>query len=210
MSLLIAGRLVYLRQSIAGHFGSESGKVYTLIAAMVVESGAFYSVFGLTCIIDFAVRRPIQDISYYALLQAAVRLSSLERVSLLSMHMHLFTSQCISTDLIVLRVALGRAMTREIASLSLERHDSREHSICPDNLRNSRTRTRSRTRSQIRFSANELGQSRSGMRSINEREELEKGQVSQAPIVTMNVRDEELSRNSVSLSTNRSGDNSPL
>jgi hypothetical protein len=73
MTLGIAGRMLYLRRSIVDVLGPQHAKLYTGIAAMFVESGAVYSIWGLIFIICYARNSNVQNIVLGILDQAVVR-----------------------------------------------------------------------------------------------------------------------------------------
>lgn len=62
LSLAIALRLIMMRRALARTIGPEHGKVYTSIAAMIVESSALYSVTGMIYLICFARGSNIQNL----------------------------------------------------------------------------------------------------------------------------------------------------
>ncbi|KLO05655.1 hypothetical protein SCHPADRAFT_946726 [Schizopora paradoxa] len=91
ISLAIVVRLLTSRRSVTKTLGAEHAKMYTSISAMIVESAAINSVTGLILIICYARESNVQNL-------------------LLPVYDHAI---CIAPELIALRVALGRAWSRE-------------------------------------------------------------------------------------------------
>ncbi|TDL29997.1 hypothetical protein BD410DRAFT_703038, partial [Rickenella mellea] len=91
VTLMIATRLLMMRNKIIAVLGPEHSKTYTSVAAMMVESAAPYSITGLIFIICYARASNVQNLVLPVLGQI----------------------MCISPELIMLRVALGRAWTRD-------------------------------------------------------------------------------------------------
>jgi len=91
VTLLIVGRLFYLRMRTRMALSKEHAKMYTSIAAMLVESAMLYSTFGLIFIISYARNSMVQN----------VLLPTLGHI------------QAVSPLLIIHRVAQGHAWTRE-------------------------------------------------------------------------------------------------
>ncbi|TFK62943.1 hypothetical protein BDN72DRAFT_803760 [Pluteus cervinus] len=83
-------RLLVFRRHVQGVLGSQFGKQYTSIAAMMVESAALYAVFCLVFVILYALDNTIQWIFLSALAQI----------------------QIIAPLLIIFRVSQGKAWTR--------------------------------------------------------------------------------------------------
>jgi len=94
VTLLIVGRLLVTRRQIKAALGPEHSKIFTSIAAMLIESAALFSVTGLIFIVAFARQSKVQDLI----------LPSLGLV------------QGIAPMLIILRVAQGRAWSNELSS----------------------------------------------------------------------------------------------
>ena len=62
MTLAIAYRLLRMRRRITATLGAEHARMYTSVAAMVVESAAVYSVTGLVFIICYARNSSVQNL----------------------------------------------------------------------------------------------------------------------------------------------------
>ncbi|KLO11089.1 hypothetical protein SCHPADRAFT_831580 [Schizopora paradoxa] len=90
ISLIIAFRLLHMRRMIAP-LGNEHTKVYTSVAAMIIESAALFSGTSLIYIICYARNSNVQNLVQPVLDQVI----------------------CIAPELIILRVAQGRAWTRD-------------------------------------------------------------------------------------------------
>ena len=67
MTLAIAGRILYWRWIVARKTDSAQAKSYVSLAAMVIESGASYSVLGLIFIVSYARGSNVQNVVYQAL-----------------------------------------------------------------------------------------------------------------------------------------------
>jgi len=91
VTLMIVGRLLYIRQRTRAILSTSHSRMYTSIAAMLVESAALYSVTALLFIITYARDSNIQNIILPLLGQV----------------------QAISPLLIMWRVARGHAISRE-------------------------------------------------------------------------------------------------
>lgn len=109
MTLAIVARMAYMRKRVRDVLGSQHSRMYTSVAAMFIESGAVYSVVGLTFLVSYAMKSNVQNIFLQALQQAVVS----DLPSLVIRLMVMIPYQCISTELIMLRVALGRAWSRD-------------------------------------------------------------------------------------------------
>ncbi|KAG6810538.1 hypothetical protein H0H92_011425 [Tricholoma furcatifolium] len=92
-TLVIVARLLYFRHRVSSYLGTGHGSQYTSIAAMLVESASIYSISSLLFLVPFIVGHPIQNV-FLALLSP---------------------SQVIAPLLIILRVAQGRAWSRDTA-----------------------------------------------------------------------------------------------
>lgn len=53
VTILICARLFYVRHRITSALGSEHGRLYTHICAMLVESAALYSIWGLIVLVAY-------------------------------------------------------------------------------------------------------------------------------------------------------------
>jgi len=102
MTLAIAYRLLSMRRRVTSTLGAEHGGMYTSVAAMIVESAAIYSVTGLVFIICYARHSNVQNLVLPILDQVV----------------------CIAPELILLRVALGRAWTKKTSSTVLGNPES--------------------------------------------------------------------------------------
>ncbi|TDL29699.1 hypothetical protein BD410DRAFT_833964 [Rickenella mellea] len=91
VTLLITTRLLMMRSKVIEVLGPEHSKTYTSVAAMMIESAAPYSVTGLIFIICYARNSFVQNLVLPVLGQI----------------------MCISPELIILRVSLGRAWSRD-------------------------------------------------------------------------------------------------
>ncbi|KAI0749659.1 hypothetical protein C8Q80DRAFT_1101643 [Daedaleopsis nitida] len=89
LTLLLVGRLLYMSEQAKRTIGRDHAATYTSIVAMLVESAVPYAVAGLLFIITYARNSNVQNIMLPILSQI----------------------MCISPEVIILRVALGRAVT---------------------------------------------------------------------------------------------------
>ena len=55
ITLVLAFRLIRMRQAVVQTLGEVHAKLYTSVIAMIVESAVIYAAVGLICIITFAV-----------------------------------------------------------------------------------------------------------------------------------------------------------
>ena len=62
LTLLISGRLLFIRNRVKMSLGAHQAKIYTSLAAMLVESAALYSVTGLIFIVSYARNSIFQNI----------------------------------------------------------------------------------------------------------------------------------------------------
>ena len=60
MTLVIVGRIFYMRKRVATILGEEYAKSYTGLASMFIESGAIYTIVGLIFIIAYALDSDVQ------------------------------------------------------------------------------------------------------------------------------------------------------
>jgi len=93
---LICGRLLRAAKHVSSSLGKESAKVYTSAVAILVESSALYSIFGIMYLIPYALGAPIADLFGQLWTKMSV----------------------IAPLLIILRVVRGRAWTAEITATS--------------------------------------------------------------------------------------------
>ncbi|EJC99624.1 uncharacterized protein FOMMEDRAFT_93135 [Fomitiporia mediterranea MF3/22] len=91
ITLAIAYRMLKSRRTVIQTLGQEHSKIYTSVTSMLIESAALYSVTGIVYIVCYARNSTIQN---------AV-LPIMDQVV------------CIAPELIVMRVALGRAWSRD-------------------------------------------------------------------------------------------------
>jgi len=91
VTLLIVGRLMFIRQRTRAVLSTNHSRTYTSIAAMLVESAALYSITALLFIITYARNSNLQNLLLPVLGQV----------------------QAISPLLIMWRVARGQAISRE-------------------------------------------------------------------------------------------------
>jgi hypothetical protein len=77
MTLVIVGRIFYMRKQVASVLGQEYAKSYTSLASMFIESGAIYSIVGLIFIVAYAVDSDVQYLVLQCLEQAVVSQSNL-------------------------------------------------------------------------------------------------------------------------------------
>ncbi|KAH9914363.1 uncharacterized protein BXZ73DRAFT_54998 [Epithele typhae] len=94
LSLLICGRILFSMRRLGVTLGDDMMQQYAGAAAIVVESAALYTVFGIAYLISFAIESD---------------------TSILFLSLHVMFC-CISPLLIVLRVMSGRAWSKERAS----------------------------------------------------------------------------------------------
>jgi len=99
LTLTIAGRLLRVRKMIKDSLGDEHSRSYTSVTAMLVESAALYSIWGLVFIISYARNSAFQNLVLPPLGQV----------------------QGIAPLLIILRVARGHAWSRETMSRVTDR-----------------------------------------------------------------------------------------
>jgi len=92
LTLLISGRLLFVRHRIETSLGTHHAQMYSSLVALLVESAALYSVTGLIFIISYARNSPFQNLVLPALGQI----------------------QGIAPVLILLRVAQGRAWSQPV------------------------------------------------------------------------------------------------
>lgn len=98
-----------MRTKLIKVMGVDQAKLYTSLMAIVIESGAVYSVTSLVYIICYARNSNVQNLILPILGQTMVRLPP--RIVVYAMVAEAL--QCIASDLILLRVSLGRAWTRQ-------------------------------------------------------------------------------------------------
>lgn len=59
---LICGRLLRVSKLVSSSLGKESAKMYTGAIAILVESSALYSAFGIMYLVPYALDAPIADL----------------------------------------------------------------------------------------------------------------------------------------------------
>ncbi|KAI0947266.1 hypothetical protein AcV7_009730 [Taiwanofungus camphoratus] len=94
LTLLLVSRLLWMRRQITSTMGIEPGKMYTNVAAMMVEPALPYSLVSLIYIILYGMRNTAQSLFLALLVQA----------------------ECTAPELIVLRVVSGRAWSTSTRS----------------------------------------------------------------------------------------------
>lgn len=97
LSLMIAGRVLAMRQQVVEVLGEEHARPYTSVISIVIESAALYSVVSLAFLIAYVKNSPAQNVLIDMLTQV----------------------MCIASELIILRVAYGRAWSRQVLSRGL-------------------------------------------------------------------------------------------
>ncbi|TDL25367.1 hypothetical protein BD410DRAFT_717805 [Rickenella mellea] len=95
VTLMIVLRIILWRNKVKKTLGPEHSRTYTSVAAMLIESAAPYSVVGLIYIICYARTSNFQHLVLPVLAQI----------------------MCISPELIILRVSLGRAWSKNTTSI---------------------------------------------------------------------------------------------
>jgi uncharacterized iron-regulated membrane protein len=105
LTLLIAGRLLWMSGRVNRALGKHHARKYTSIAAMLVECALPYSAVGLAFIVAYAIGHPLEEPLIAALSQLVVRSNPTYTVPT-SLITH---QQCITPELIIWRVATGRA-----------------------------------------------------------------------------------------------------
>ena len=80
LTVLIAGRLLYLRKQIRWALGSDHCQVYTSISAIVIESAAINTGFTIVYITLYALHNPRQNVvgSLTSITVCAITLSFIE------------------------------------------------------------------------------------------------------------------------------------
>ncbi|KAF8587765.1 hypothetical protein K439DRAFT_1337087 [Ramaria rubella] len=91
-TILVAGRLLALRKQIRAALGEEHSKIYISVASMVVESSALYSAFGVLYVVTFALHNNVENLVFLWIIHGIAQL------------------------LIILRVAQGRAITKDLTA----------------------------------------------------------------------------------------------
>ncbi|OSC98586.1 hypothetical protein PYCCODRAFT_1439097 [Trametes coccinea BRFM310] len=99
VSTLICARIFFLASRMRGALGYEAAKAYTGAAALIVESALPYTLFGIAYVVSLGLNSPTS-------------------ILFLSIYV-MFT--CISPQMIVLRVLMGRAWSRDSATKTATR-----------------------------------------------------------------------------------------
>lgn len=99
LTMMIVGRILWVKRSIRQALGDQHTRTYTSIAAMLIESAAMYSATALVYIICYALNSPAQEL-FLALLGEF---------------------QCISPVMIIYRVAKGSSLSQETIALAQSR-----------------------------------------------------------------------------------------
>lgn len=108
LTILIIARLLTYRRRINAVMGSEHGRDYTSLAALIVESAVLYSVFALAFLITYAINNPINQV--FIGLVTPVQVSIILKIQNAE---KLTSPQLIASYLIIYRVAQGRAWSRD-------------------------------------------------------------------------------------------------
>jgi len=93
-TILVAGRLLVLRKQIKSALGEEHAKVYVSVAAMVVESSALYTGFGIIYVVTYALHSNVENLIFLWIIHI----------------------QGIAQLLIILRIARGSAITEDVTA----------------------------------------------------------------------------------------------
>ncbi|KAF9524169.1 hypothetical protein CPB83DRAFT_798319 [Crepidotus variabilis] len=108
LTLMLVTRLLYMRSQIANALGSRHGDTYTHVAAMILESAAPFGIISLI----------------FLVLYSSKNTAALLFVPLLAQ------TECISSIVIILRVARGRTWTNEtISETNLSTLQSSKHRV---------------------------------------------------------------------------------
>ena len=98
LTLLIAGRLLAMSKRVKATLGAQHARMYTSVAALVVESAAPYALTYLAFIIAYCLRNAGANVILPILAQ----------------------NMCTSSMLIILRVASGRAWDAQTTDIALD------------------------------------------------------------------------------------------
>ncbi|KAI0354407.1 hypothetical protein OH77DRAFT_498891 [Trametes cingulata] len=93
-SMLICGRILYVAKRMEATLGREVSRTYTGAASLIIESMLPYTLFGIAYVVTLGINSPVS-------------------IFFLSVYV-MFT--CISPQMIILRVLLGRGWTRDAGS----------------------------------------------------------------------------------------------
>ena len=116
VSTLISVRIFNLSRRVNGALGEDAAKTYASAAAIIVEAAIPYTLFGLAYVVSLGLESPtsILFLSIYVMFTVSYCL-------LLGSPVLPLVVQCISPQMIVLRVLMGRAWTREGATHTASR-----------------------------------------------------------------------------------------
>ncbi|OJT11900.1 hypothetical protein TRAPUB_11546 [Trametes pubescens] len=110
-STLICVRILMLSRNMRGVLGADVVQTYTGAVALIVESALPYTLFGIAYVVSLGLQSPtsILFLSIYVMFTVCV---------LFRFPLSLLTpgAQCISPQMIVLRVLMGRAWSRDAAT----------------------------------------------------------------------------------------------
>ncbi|KLO15960.1 hypothetical protein SCHPADRAFT_236981 [Schizopora paradoxa] len=107
ITIALAYRLMKMRLAVIGILGADHAKIYTSVTSCIVESGAIYAAIGVACIVAFLTKSNLLNIVEPVLAQVL----------------------CICPELIILRVARGRAWTRSMAETTSARQVYRDNRL---------------------------------------------------------------------------------
>lgn len=121
LTLLLVSRLLYMSHQAKKTIGMEHGDAYISVASMLIQSATQYAITGLVFIITYARNSNVQNLILPVLSQIMVRSGSRSHTShppalrlncrVSSWKLILRPLQCISPEVIILRVATGRAVS---------------------------------------------------------------------------------------------------
>lgn len=121
LTLLIIGRLLYLRRklnAIFGTYGSDHSDTYTSVVALLIESAALYTVVALMTVVACGLSSPMQYVLLPMLGQLQVSTYPYNRYILCDQ----YSLQAIPPLLITSRLATGTALSRHIYSAFVDRN----------------------------------------------------------------------------------------
>lgn len=112
-TILVVGRLLYIRNQVKNALGKEHSEPYTSAAALVVESAALYSILGIIFIASFARHSDVSNLVFLSIshVQVCDYLHHYYGIGCLRLWGY---SKGIAQLLIILRVAKGTAYTEDI------------------------------------------------------------------------------------------------
>lgn len=115
LTFLIVLRLLLARNQLKAVFGAEYAQNYTSLIAIIIESAAIYSVTSIIYLIAFARNSNVQNLVIPVLGQVMVKFFPLPLNPCTRSNT---SSQCISPELIAIRVAYGKAFSKETTQLT--------------------------------------------------------------------------------------------